>query len=54
MVNEAPLFKGLFRASLEEARWRLSLRNPAERFRARLILFWIREMRLKWRIFEVV
>jgi len=54
MVNEAPLFKGLFAASLGEALWRLSTGNVAERFRARSILSWIREMRLKWRIWECV
>ena len=55
MVNEmVPMFKGLFRASLGEANWRLSTGNAAERFRARGILSWIREMRLKWRIWEVV
>jgi hypothetical protein len=51
MVNECPDFKRLFRATLDEAfYWQRS--DWPERMKA--LLLWIREMRLKWRIWEVV
>lgn len=54
MGNDGPEFKGIFRASLAEARWRLSIGNASEGLRARRILSWIREMRLKWGIWDCV